>query len=123
MGEEPSGFVSDLYRPMKLMGAEALLARGHERIRLKPDVKLDVAGLHDGLGRHGKVLAALLGVAPPDASLLGLVMTADRAAMRADRLAGPAEGFEVLPGFVVVLKLRGGEHGGSRRCGTKQNVE
>src|SRR4051812_31793364 len=95
---------------MNLMGANALLARCEKGESLKPDVKLDVAAFHDGLGRHGKVLAALLGVAPPDASPLSCVMPANRSAMRANRLASPTEGFEVFAGFVMALKVRGGEH-------------
>ena len=99
MAQEPSGLVCDLERAVELVGANALLARGHEREGLKPDVKLDVAAFHDGLGGHGEVLAALLGVAAPDASLLGRVVAPNRPAMRAHRLASPTEGFEVLRGL------------------------
>jgi hypothetical protein len=56
---------------MKLMGANALLAGGHQEECLKPDVQLDMVGLHDALGRHAEVLTAFLGTAAIDARLLG----------------------------------------------------
>ena len=48
-----------------------------------------------------------VGMAAPDAKLLGRVVTADRAAVGTDRLASPTEGFEVLAGLVVVLRPSG----------------
>lgn len=112
MGEEPCGFVRDLKRPVELMGANALLAGGHEGERLKPNVELDVGAFHDRLGGHGEVLTASRLMAAPDArtALIGVVLT-HGAAVRANRLALPAEGFEEFPGFVVALKMGFVEHG------------
>jgi hypothetical protein len=38
-------------------------------------------------------------------------MRSYRPAMRADRLASPAKGLEIFAGFVLILKVRGAEHG------------
>ena len=59
----------------------------------------------------GEILAALLGMAAPDTRLLGAIMAASRSTVRANRLAVPAETFEVFAGLGGVLKVRSIEHG------------
>ena len=95
---------------MELVGANAFLARGHERISLEPNMKLDMAAFDDRLGGHGKVLPALFGMAAPDARLLGGVMVANCPAMRTNGIASPTEGFEIFASLIGILKLRGAEH-------------
>ena len=95
---------------MELVGANALLARRHKGERLKPDIQLDVAAFHDRLGGDAEILTALLGVAAPDARLLGAVMAPSRSTVRANGIAAPAEGFEVFAGLIGALKMRSVEH-------------
>ena len=105
MGEEPSGFVRNAQGPVELMGADALLAGGHQVERLKPDVQLDMAAFHDALGRHAEVLAAFPGAAAIDAGLLSREELVDCSTVRANALSSPAETFKVLAGCFVVLEM------------------
>lgn len=96
---------------MELVGANALFAGRHQEERLKPDVQLDMAGLHDALGGDGKVLAAFLGPAAVNASLLGGEGLIDGPAMRTHPFRAPAKGFKVFPSSFGALEVGGIEHG------------
>lgn len=55
MRKEPSGLVGHAKSAMQLMAGHALLGRGHEVERLKPEVQLDMAAFHHALGGHADV--------------------------------------------------------------------
>src|SRR5260370_22646225 len=93
------------------MGANALLGRGHQEERLKPDVQLDMAGLHNALGGDAEVLAARLDAATIDARLLGRERLVDYATVRANALGTPTQGFQILSGGFDGLEMRGVEMG------------
>src|ERR1700693_65504 len=90
---------------MKLMGANALLAGGHQEERLKPDVQLDMAAFHDALGGDAEVLAAFLDAAAVDARLLGRKRLVDGSATRADAIGPPAKGFQIHSGGFRGLEM------------------
>jgi hypothetical protein len=95
---------------MKLVGADALLASGHESKSLEPYIKFDVATFHYRLGGYGEILPAFSGMTTPNAWLLGRVMLASGAAMGAHRFTVPAKLFQVFAGLIRGLKMGFLEH-------------
>ena len=59
MSHEPSRTIGNFQRPMELMRAKALLARGHKVESLEPLVQRNVRPLHRCVHGHGKIIAAL----------------------------------------------------------------
>ena len=107
MAEEPGALVRDLQRPVHLMGADTLLARAHEIDGLQHFVQRDAAVLEHGAYLHRELLAAF--VAFPYAATVRLTLElrgiAVSAAVRADRVAGPKNGLQVLKGTGFVVKV------------------
>src|SRR5687768_3810553 len=97
------------------MSADALLAGAHEVDGLQHLVERHAAVLEHGSDLHRELLAAFLLVAFPNAATgtvaLELGGRADRAAMRADRVATPQHAFEVLECRVFIVEIALGKNG------------
>ena len=105
MAHEPRGFEGDAQGPVKLIGANAFLARHHEEYGLQPDVQLDVAGLEDGADLHGKGLAAGIALVGAYAGAFArqLAATVHNAAMGAYAALRPYAGlYPVVCGLFIV---------------------
>lgn len=76
---------------MKLVARNALLARRHEKHRLKPEMHRNMARLKDGPNLDGEGLAALVALVGADAGAPAahLPDALETAAMRADRTFRP----------------------------------
>ena len=114
MREEPRGFQAAAKHPLKLAGADALLAGAHQMNGLKPQAKRQVAVLKDAAHPHRERLAA--GVALAQARARGLAgqspdLVARRLAMRANRTLRPKVGFDVFEGGFLVVEPGGGKNG------------
>jgi len=122
MGEEPRGFQADAKHPLKLAGADTLLAGAHEVDGLKPKMKLEVAILENGPDADSEWLAA--GVALAETRTGGLArqptdLLASSLTMRANRTIGPKLGFYIFEGDFLVMEARSGKNGishGLPRC-------
>lgn len=110
MRQEPCSFIGYAQGAVQLMRANALLGRRHEVESLKPDMQFDMAGLHDALGRHAEVLAAVLLAATIDTGLLGSERI-ERTAMRANPFIAPAKRLKIFAGGFRGLEMFGVELG------------
>lgn len=106
MKQEPCGLVCHAKHPLKLLGAHALLGRGHELRGENPLVEGNLGPFHDGSDSYGEGLPAVLALVNAGASGLALefgdAVTIDTAT-RADGAVRPEQGFEMLPGFRLVV--------------------
>lgn len=109
MRHEPSGLESDAQGPMKLIGANALLAGRDQEDGLQPDMQLHMAGLEDGANLYGEGLAALIALVEAQAGALAFQLSAaiHDAAMRADAALWPNMRLYELVGGFFVVKVRG----------------
>src|SRR5260370_41614531 len=99
------------------MCAHSLLAGGHQMCSEKPFVQRDMAALVERAHgrREGLLTGAALVEAGAGALALKLRSLVYRAAMRADRTIGPAQGFKVLAGGGFVGENLGGKVAGHGR--------
>lgn len=109
MAHEPGGFEGHAQGPVKLVGADALLAGGNQEDSLQPEMQLDVAGLEDGSNLDGKGLPAGIAFVGAYAGALALQLAAafHGAAVRADTPVGPYAGLDKLVGRFFVVKMGG----------------
>src|SRR5256885_16224293 len=91
------------------MRTHSLFGRAEQVERLQPNVERNVRTLEHGADGDTELLAAAVLAALPKAGTMRLAfelpMLANGAAMRADRLFGPAQGFEIFPSLISVLKV------------------
>ena len=110
---EPCAFERDTKGTVKLVGADALLARAHQVHRLEPEVQRDVAALKYRAHLDGERLAAGVALVDADASA-GALELADpliALATRADRTLRPDARFDVGIGGLFVMEVQGAENG------------
>src|SRR5579863_2812989 len=109
MSHEPCTPVRHFEHPVKLMGADALLAGAEKVIGQQPFAQGNVAVLEDRPNRHRELLAASRTLPHAGAHVLALlgsgrgepVGVIHFAAMWADRTIRPAELFDILSGRVL----------------------
>ena len=103
-GHEPCGLVAHAQHALDLLGGDAFLAGGKEVRSKNPLAERDLGALKNGSDRDAELLAAI--VALKQAFAVGLTFKpcrVDRAAMRANRTAGPKLIFEMGAGRIVVV--------------------
>ena len=103
-GHEPCGLVAHAQHALDLLGGDAFLAGGKEVRSKNPLAERDLGALKNGSDRDAELLAAI--VALKQAFAMGLTFKpcrVDRAAMRANRIAGPKLIFEMGAGRIVVV--------------------
>ena len=110
VSQEPSGTVrAEPKGTHKLMGADALLAGGHEVKAENPLVQGNVATLHDGSDRHGEGLTAFVALIQARtvalAFHLGDAGWVQVAAMRAIRTIRPADRNHAAKRSITVGKV------------------
>ena len=110
---EPGGFQGDAQGAVKLVRADALLARPDQVDGLQPMPHLDVAALKDGSDLHGEGLAALVALveADPGALAAHLADALHPAAVRADGAVRPDPRLDPLVSGLFVVKARIAEDG------------
>lgn len=108
MRHVPGGFHVHAERPLKLSGADALLAAAHEIHRLKPEMQRRVTGFKDGADLDGEGLAAGVALVSADPSALALQLPAaiDNAAMGADATARPNDALDPIVCGLLVMEPR-----------------
>jgi hypothetical protein len=114
VAEEPSGLVGNAEHTLHLLGAHALLGRGHDVSGEQPLVQRNVRTLHDSASADGELVAAVIAEEHTGLGLARHAADANRTTVRADRLAiGPARSFDMgqCLGFVVEDRI-GDIHGG-----------
>lgn len=113
MAEEPSGFHAAAEGPLKLAGADTLLAAAHQVDGLQPDVQRDMTGLEDGPHTDGEGLAARIALV--QAGTGGLTLQApnpDAAlAVSANWPVRPQLCFDICERGDFAVELRGGQCG------------
>jgi hypothetical protein len=113
MRQKPRRLVLNLQHAMKLVGADALLARRHEIDRLQHFRERQMRGLENRADLHSELLAAVGALAKANARLAEVVvLSRDGAAMRADRAFRPQNALKMgkSGGFVVKVWFRQNGH-------------
>jgi hypothetical protein len=118
MAHEPSRLEGDAQHPVKLVGANSLLAGTQERNSLQPHPHGDMAVLEDGPDLHGEGLAAVLALVGANAGGLALQLGHALAPMAAGalRTMRPQMGFHPVVGGLFVLKALVRYHVGHGTC-------
>lgn len=111
MRHEPSGLEGNAQGPVKLVGADALLAGANKVDRDQPITHGDMAGLEDGPDLDGKGLAARIALVEPDPVGLALEFARpiNRAAMRADAPIRPDMRLDVGVSGGFIVEVCGGK--------------
>jgi len=124
--EEPRSLKRNLQHPVKLVGANALLAGANKVDCLKPLVQRQVAFLKDRPDANGELLAAFLRTALVEAVALDalrvlagrlganasqLVVPANGPALRADHSVRPQESFHMRERCGLIVEVRAEQDG------------
>ena len=104
VSHKPSRFISDPKHPMKLVRANAFLARGHKMESQKPFMQGKVGAFKQSSNRNRKMLAAAVTLMKTWAMTLALKFfdLLSLAAMRAKSAVRPAKFFKVLSGLIFI---------------------